>query len=688
MTRAASYTILVTETFLNDLLRLPLAVSKHVPKKVRVIERDPISAEQDAKKIAHKVYRVRLGEYRLIYAVGQKWVKLLCIDHRSKVYRDRGIENWAVQAGEIADETFPDSKRPHFQPEQPEPVQQPSPSSEGLCSIKIDQALLQACRIPESYWPILQAVRQEDDLLYVPVPEEFLNRVLNALFPKALDELIEQPEFELSDPDDLSRFFAGEISGFLLKLDPEQERLLDLELGEPILVRGGPGTGKSVMAVYQIKRLIDQGFTSILLATHSSSFCAYAEQLLSKLLDEPFSTYNIKITTVQSLIHECYFKFNESPEHPSQEEALILLEQAFQKAEDHPPPTIKRFDWAARADRLRRLDKQYLLEEIREVIEPSCLDAMEYIGLDRRGRGTAIRLRDREFLWNVMQAWHTLLERKGYVSQGQMSVKALKLAAQASNRFQYLVIDEAQDISPIDFRFLLNLVESPSHVYVTADEAQAIFRRGFSWSRIYQILGAKKILNLNCNYRNTEQISAACGAVLDNINDNPSTHQGERPEFAVVADIDEEVKAIRMFFIEAAKKYRIPLCGAAVLCASSSLALAYAERLQATGLRAQHVRAGEINLDAPYIKVLTLADAKGLEFPIVAVAGLQEGRFPYGLQMVPEAEKEIVLSQQRRMLYVGCSRAMKALLITALEENPSRFVDLLREPLWCRRRIA
>ncbi|MEP0923446.1 3'-5' exonuclease [Leptolyngbya sp. ST-U4] len=683
MTSAAPYAVSVTETFLNDLLCLPAAVSRNVPKKVRAIQRDPISADQDAKKIGHKTYRTRLGDYRLVYAVGQKWVKLLCIGHRCKVYQDRKIKSLPVQIDGIDDEIFPDAEQPFLSIKPPKFFQESFPLSDQHCPLTISLSLLKSCRIPESYWAVLQEVKQEDDLLCAPVPDELLNRILDVLFPKALNEIMEQPERVLGDPDALDRFFKGGISSFLLKLDPEQERLLDLELDEPILVRGGPGTGKSVMAVYHIKRLVDQGFTSILLATHSSSFCAYAEQLLEKLLGKSPSTYNIEITTVKSLIHKHYLKFNERPVHPTFQNALTLLKQAFEAAEGSPPQGVKWTDWSMRASRLKRLDKEYLLEEITEVIEPSCLTAVEYTTLDRKGRGTAIRLKDREFLWHVMQEWHTQLGRNNYVSQGQMSLKALELTSRESSKiFQYLVLDEAQDISPVDFRLLLNLVKSSSHVYMTADEAQAIFRRGFSWSRIYQILGTKKILNLNCNYRNTEQISSACGTVLDNINDNPSKQQGEKPEFAIAADIEEEAQIIKAFLLEAAQKHRISLCGAAVLCASPQLAVHYAEQLQAVGLNAQQVKAGEISLDAPYIKVLTLTDAKGLEFPIVAVAGLQEGKFPYGLEMVPEEERDIVLSQQRRLLYVGCSRAMKALLVTALEENPSRFVDLLREPLW------
>ncbi|SHG04029.1 DNA helicase II [Vibrio gazogenes] len=85
------------------------------------------------------------------------------------------------------------------------------------------------------------------------------------------------------------------------------------------------------------------------------------------------------------------------------------------------------------------------------------------------------------------------------------------------------------------------------------------------------------------------------------------------------------------------------------------------------------------------VQLMTLHSAKGLEFPLVFMVGVEEGMFP-SLMSVEEAGR---LEEERRLCYVGMTRAMKKLYMTYAEmrrlygqdkyHKPSRFIRELPE---------
>jgi mRNA-degrading endonuclease RelE of RelBE toxin-antitoxin system len=81
-----TFSITLVPTFLNELISIPQNVFKRLSKATKLLEPDPISADGDAKKPKgyENVYRTRLGDYRLFYAIGTGWVKLLSVRKRNE----------------------------------------------------------------------------------------------------------------------------------------------------------------------------------------------------------------------------------------------------------------------------------------------------------------------------------------------------------------------------------------------------------------------------------------------------------------------------------------------------------------------------------------------------------------------------------------------------------------------------
>lgn len=87
------------------------------------------------------------------------------------------------------------------------------------------------------------------------------------------------------------------------------------------------------------------------------------------------------------------------------------------------------------------------------------------------------------------------------------------------------------------------------------------------------------------------------------------------------------------------------------------------------------------------VQLMTLHSAKGLEFPVVFIAGVEEGLFPHKMSI----EEPGRLEEERRLCYVGVTRAMQKLYLTHAETRrlhgkevyprPSRFLRELPEAL-------
>tara|TARA_A100001391_G_scaffold144495_8_gene102182 strand:+ start:10312 stop:12468 length:2157 start_codon:yes stop_codon:yes gene_type:complete len=89
---------------------------------------------------------------------------------------------------------------------------------------------------------------------------------------------------------------------------------------------------------------------------------------------------------------------------------------------------------------------------------------------------------------------------------------------------------------------------------------------------------------------------------------------------------------------------------------------------------------GQADAHEDAVQMMTLHSAKGLEFPVVFITGLEEGLFPHQMS----SEEPGRLAEERRLCYVGVTRAMRELYLTHAESRrlygnetfnpPSRFL--------------
>ncbi|MDX1579729.1 MAG: 3'-5' exonuclease, partial [Gemmatimonadota bacterium] len=113
--------------------------------------------------------------------------------------------------------------------------------------------------------------------------------------------------------------------------------------------------------------------------------------------------------------------------------------------------------------------------------------------------------------------------------------------------------------------------------------------------------------------------------------------------------------------------------------------------LQSVALRSD---LDEADFDGDAVTLMTLHNAKGLEFRVVFLAGLEEGLFPLSRAL----ESDGGLEEERRLFYVGVTRAMDALFLSYADQRwragmesrsaPSSFLDELPEEHVNRRSVG
>ncbi|WP_434074530.1 UvrD-helicase domain-containing protein [Moorella naiadis (nom. illeg.)] len=94
---------------------------------------------------------------------------------------------------------------------------------------------------------------------------------------------------------------------------------------------------------------------------------------------------------------------------------------------------------------------------------------------------------------------------------------------------------------------------------------------------------------------------------------------------------------------------------------------------------ADHERRGSSTLSSEVVTLMTLHAAKGLEFPVVFIAGLEEGVLPLrerqGANLTPEE-----MAEERRLFYVGMTRARELLYLVAARRREQAGAAVPAEP--------
>ena len=683
-------------SFQTEWLALPPKEAHQVLEKINLLVQDPTPDAKIKKQLKYlngRLHRIRSGDYRIFYTFEQPYISILALRRRDDDTYDEDMDvEFLGGLDPQLDEAQPDKgAQPDweriFAPKAPEKKTLPEP---------ITEELLVSLNVPIECHARLLRIQTQEELYDCPgVPDDYLLKIDEYMFERPLVEVLQQPDYLLNDVGDLLRYKEGELLGFLLKLSPEQEKYVTWGMNGsgPTLLKGGPGTGKSTIALYRVRSLVQElrkkgrDEFRILFTTYTNALVNSSQQLLRQLLGDDMKY--VEVQTADRIVMTLLGRAGMAPKFIDSREFNNLLRQVVKFTQFEGNAVQQQ----AQRQTVERLSIDYLHQEINQVIVARQIKSLdEYLAASRPGRKVRLNALQRKAIWKVHQTHQRLLKQQGKETWRQARAMAEECVAKGIVGFTYdaVVIDEAQDLDPSALRLLVRLCNKPNRIFITADANQSIYGSGFTWSDVHEHLklqGRTSILRVN--YRSTREIGEAAQSYLsagelDNEQvERTYMNSGPMPAVRAIRNGGEEVQLLSRFLPAAAKEFRLAIGACAVLCPTAKAGKAIAAELTQRGVEATFMPGQELNLSRPGVKVLTLKSAKGLEFPIVALSGfINSGWYGNGPANVGAEEREEFLATDRRTMFVGMTRAMRALWVVIPVQAKSPLLEGFDRAYW------
>lgn len=526
--------------------------------------------------------------------------------------------------------------------------------------------------------------------------EEVLDQVTN---PVSVEELVDADDYQtaLTRPatqvttsdTELQEVLEGAFERWRVFLHPAQRKVVERDYSGPARVSGGPGTGKTIVALHRVRHLVERlgpgDRKDVLLTTFNKNLAADLRQRLLDLAG-PEVVKRVEIVNIDKLATQIV-----AEAEPGGRRRWIDDTKALQEWHDLLTEVGE-----------TRWDAQFMHAEWSHVIlGQAIVSRSNYFRARRAGRGRTISREARAAIWQLVERYVKRLDDKDVWTYRQVAERAARLeieraarnasyeADQVSSiklqresgiwhrpRYRHIVVDEAQDLSAAHWKMLRAMVpEGRNDLFITGDTHQRIYGNYVSLGSLgINIRGRSSKLTLS--YRVTAEILHAAIALLgqenwDDLDDGQEDLRGYRsvlhglnPELlratTWVAELDGLVDRVREW-------NDVSLSSIAICVPERDMVAAVEQRLGQAG-----ISAAAIGPDGPKlhdaVHVGTMHRFKGLEYQRMIIAGVSEGLVPSHWVAQYEDSDPLryrrELQRARSLLFVAATRARDTLVIS------------------------
>lgn len=686
----------IADTFTYSLARLTDAEQKAVKTTAFDLQTDPATPGMRFHKLDRakdkRFWSVRVNDdLRLIVHRTDESLLLCYVDHHDKAYawaERRKLETHprtgAAQLVEIR-ERVQEIVIPTY-------VADASTKAEKvpLLANRSDDELL-GFGVPREWLGDVRAAT-EDDLLTIAdhLPAEAAEAVLElatggrprkaSVAPPAANPF-EHPDAQrrfrlMTDSEELARALEYPWEKWTVFLHPAQRELVERDFNGPARIAGSAGTGKTIVAIHRAVHVArSDPDARVLLTTFSEPLANALGIKLERLIGtQPRLRERIDLETLDDVARHMY--------ELRHGRAAIASKEAVASFIDH----------AARSQTDSKFPTHFLMAEWEQVVDTWQLRTWEaYRDVARLGRKTRLPEKQRRILWSIFEGVRQDLDSNKLITHADLLERvAADVRASGRTPYDFVVVDEAQDVSVAQLRFVAALGERrPDALFFAGDLGQRIFQAPFSWKSLgVDVRGRAGILRVN--YRTSHQIRSHADrllpAKLRDVDGNEEDRQsavsvfsGPEPHVVSFRSHDEEVTSVGQWLADLATKGVRP--DEMLVLIRSEMQIDRAKRAVSAAGLVGSVLDESLRASPDSVAIGTMHLSKGLEYRAVAVMACDDDVLPLQerIEIVgDDSDLEEVYDTERHLLYVASTRARDYLWVSGVEPTSEFLVDLQR----------
>ena len=474
-----------------------------------------------------------------------------------------------------------------------------------------------------------------------------------------------------------------------------------------IRVNGGPGSGKTLVAV---KRAIflakDYKYAEkddkVLFLFYNKSLERTIKKLFESEKDYEKVKDKIEIRSIDSFFVKEYINANN-------QEFFAYVKKAnndkdFVTSYDKERKERIENILLAKKEELKKFfpeDAEFVLSEIDWLRNCCYMKKEEYLEIKRYGRGNQKKLQkeEKEEIYRILNLYRGgKKDTLRYTDFYDIAFLFLYYFEKEENRnkvkkYNHIIVDEAQDLSKIHFRFINLICEtsktSGNTISLFMDKNQSIYPEQawiFGNRTLKQVgININKSFTLNRAYRNVKEIfdvakklnpEIEVGDIPDTKNQNLtltfSVDRGIKPFFIKYSDSEDRLNNLCKDIKTLVNEFNYKYDDISIICLNEQSIKDIQNSLQK-----EHISYVKKNKIGEGVNITTYHSAKGTENKVIFIPNIDELNADDLTDLYPDKTREEILEELKKLLYIGMTRATEVLIVSSLKIEPSEYQEKL-----------